>query len=261
MAFLMNPNSISPTASVRVLQITDTHLFANPQETMRGCATAQTLNQVIRAIQPLCPTLDALLLTGDLSQDETPESYRRLYEMIAPLSVPTYWIPGNHDDFHTMGTILNQPPFQSQKTVNLGNWTLILLNTQEPRQVAGRLSPNSLTWLEEQLKQGRDRPTLLVMHHPPCRIESAWMDDLRLQNSQDFYQVIDSHPQVKGVVFGHIHQAFEAIRRQIPYLGSPSTCIQFKPQTPTLVLDDGGPGCRLLTLQADGHLEAQVLRI
>ena len=251
---------MSPAAAVRVLQITDTHLFANPHETMRGCATVQTFNHVIEQIKPLCPTLDALLLTGDLSQDETPESYRRLYEMMAPLSVPTYWLPGNHDDLPTMGKILNQQPFQSQKSVELGNWTLILLNTQEPGQVAGRISTDSLTWLEEQLRQGKDRPTLLVMHHPPCLIESAWMDDLRLQNCQDFYQVIDNHPQIKGVVFGHIHQAFETTRRQIPYLGSPSTCLQFKPQTPTLVLDDVEPGGRLLMLQVDGQFETQVMR-
>lgn len=247
-------------APIHLLQITDTHLFATADGTMRGCATAQTLQALLERICPLDPRPDALLLTGDLSQDETAASYQRLRAMIAPLGIPTYWIPGNHDHPGLMADALSTPPFAPEKSIALGNWTILLLDTQEQGQVTGRLSPASLTWLADQLQQTADRPTLITMHHPPCEIGSAWMDALRLQNADEFYGLIDRHPQIRAVLFGHIHQAFETTRRGIPYLGCPSSCIQFQPQSPTLVMDKVGPGCRRLRLDPDGRVETQVWR-
>ena len=55
-----------------VAQITDTHLFAEVDRTWKGLSTAHTLKAVLDRLQQIKPPPDLLLLTGDLSQDETP---------------------------------------------------------------------------------------------------------------------------------------------------------------------------------------------
>ena len=82
-------------------------------------------------LQQIQPPPDLLLLTGDLSQDETPESYQRLVSLIAPLGIPAYWIPGNHDNIPVMAEILNQPPLSPEKSWMLGNWQFLLLSSVE----------------------------------------------------------------------------------------------------------------------------------
>ena len=50
------------------------------------------------ALVALDPQPDAVLLTGDLTDDGDPRSYARVRELLAPLAVPVHPIPGNHDD-------------------------------------------------------------------------------------------------------------------------------------------------------------------
>ncbi|MBW4655221.1 MAG: 3',5'-cyclic-AMP phosphodiesterase [Kaiparowitsia implicata GSE-PSE-MK54-09C] len=245
-----------------VAQITDTHLFAEGDRQLKGIATADALAAVLRAVDRLMPRPDVLLLTGDLSQDETAASYDRLRSLVAPLGIPTYWIPGNHDIPVVMEPILQGEPFFSAKQLQHQEWTLLLLNSAVVGQTAGVLSDRSLTWLDQHLQQGRDRPTLIALHHPPFAIGSAWMDSIGLQQPEQLFAVLDRHPQVKVVLFGHIHQAVEAERQGVLYLGTPSTCVQFMPNSSEFAIDSQrSPGFRLLHLHPDGRVETQVQRV
>lgn len=250
----------SAPSAVEVWQLSDTHLFAAEDSTMVGCCTAHTLATVVEHLQQQPHRATALLLTGDLSQDETPASYHRLQTLVTALGVRAHWIPGNHDDPAVMAASFTHPLLNAAKAFSLGGWRLVLLSTQQPGQVTGRLSPESLHWLAQELANHAAQPTLVALHHPPCPIQSAWMDALGLENAADFYAVIDAHPQVKGVTFGHIHQEFSTMRRGVSYWGAPSTCIQFVPRRATMVLDSQAPGWRRFRLFADGHIETAVVR-
>ena len=118
----------------------------------------------------------------------------------------------------------------------------------------------SLEWLEQQLQQVSE-PTLIALHHPPCSIASDWMDRIKLQNPEELLAIIDQYPQVKLVVFGHIHQAFEEERREVSYLGSPSTCVQFIPKSVEFAIAQAQPGFRLLRLHNDGTFETSIERV
>ncbi|HEY9877601.1 MAG TPA: 3',5'-cyclic-AMP phosphodiesterase [Leptolyngbyaceae cyanobacterium] len=246
---------------LQVVQLSDTHLFADQEGVMLGCPTNKTFTAVLDAVRSLPMPPDLLLLTGDLSQDETPASYEQLTASLRPHTVPAYWLPGNHDVPELMAQVLCNSPVSTDKSFQAGNWHFILLSTQAPRQVDGHLTVDSLAWLETQLQEHPDSPTLIALHHPPCLIGSAWMDAIGLQNSQAFYDVVDRYSQVKLVIFGHIHQAFSEVRRGVTYLGCPSTCVQFKPQMEKMVLDRQGPGFRLLSLYPDGQFTTQVERV
>jgi 3',5'-cyclic-AMP phosphodiesterase len=243
-----------------IAQLTDTHLFADASQEMLGCRTNPSFESVIAAIGKLQPQPDVLLLTGDLSQDETVASYRYLRSQIEPLQIPTYWIPGNHDQgLSDLEQVLNSPLISPEKQFLKGEWNVILLNTMMMGKVQGRLSIAELTRLEQQLQH--PQPTIVVLHHPPLPVGAACMDRIRLENSDELFAILDRFPQVKIVLFGHIHHATEQLRGNVRYIGTPSTCVQLKPKSEVFTIDDQPPGFRLLRLYPDGQYETEVRRV
>jgi Icc protein len=244
-----------------IAQVTDIHLFADEKQELLGLGTTQSFQAVIEQLQMLQPQLDLLLLTGDLSQDGTPESYERIQNLLSPLATPIYWLPGNHDCVSTMQQVLNRAPFSPWKAFTQ-SWNFLLINSGVPGYVHGHLSSEKLNWLDLKLEFMGDRPTIVALHHPPFRLNSDWLDTSTLENPEELFAVLDRHPQVKLVLFGHIHQEFNRQRNGIHYLGSPSTSIQFEPQSSNFSLDSGEkPGFRLLNLYPDGRWETRIKRV
>lgn len=244
-----------------IAQITDIHLFADPNRELLGLTCAKSFQAILDRLQTLSPQPDMLLLTGDLSQDGTLESYKLLADLLRPLSIPTYWLPGNHDQPLVMQQVLNQAPISTQKSFKAAGWQFLLLSSHVSGCVHGRLASESLHWLDLELKRNPDVPTLIAFHHPPFLVNSDWLDTSTLQNPEELFAVIDRHPQVRLVVFGHIHQDFDQWRGRVRYLGSPSTSIQFKPESTKFALDEIYPGFRLLNLYPDGTCETRIERV
>jgi 3',5'-cyclic-AMP phosphodiesterase len=248
-------------SSLQVVQISDTHLFANPNQQLLELTTLDSFTAVLKSLHQLQLNPDLLLLTGDLSQDETQLSYEHLRNLVEPLSIPTYWLPGNHDQYPLMEETLNGGCISTQKVFQRGGWNFILLNSMMPGQVYGELSADSLNGLDQQLANFPNHPTLIALHHPPCSIGSNWMDRINLRNSSALFEVIDRYKQVKLVLFGHIHQEFDNTRLGVRYLGCPSTCVQFKPNQQDFAIDQQSPGFRVLTLYPDGQYNTVIKRV
>jgi Icc protein len=258
---MLNSVNMLQMSSLQVVQLSDTHLFSDPNQGLLGLTTLDSFTAVLKTLHQLQPHPDILLLTGDLSQDETPDSYWRLRNLVEPLRVPTYWLPGNHDQYPLMEEILDSDWISAQKAFQQGDWNFVLLNSMAPRQVYGKLAEQDLVWLDQQLSQLPKQPTLVALHHPPCSIGSNWMDRINLQNSDALFEVLDRYEQVKLVLFGHIHQEFDQTRRGVRYLGCPSTCVQFKPNQVDFAIDQQPPGFRLLTLYSNGEFDTEVKRV
>ena len=236
---------------LRVVQLTDMHLFADERRQLLGLPTQESFQTVVRQVARLQPQPDLLLLTGDLSQDGKPESYALLQSMLAPLAIPTYWLPGNHDRLPEMEQVLTKGLMSAQKSFRADGWHFLLLNSQVTGCVHGHLSATSLEWLDEQLETVGAVPTLIGLHHPPFVVGSDWLDSSTLRNPEALFAVLDRHPQVKLVLFGHIHQDYSQTRHGVQYLGTPSTCIQFEPGSTEFALDEEKPGFRILHLYDD----------
>jgi Icc protein len=244
-----------------IAQVTDMHLFANENQKLLGIPTMSSFQAVIERLQELQPELDLLLLTGDLSSDNRPESYEIVQNLLRPLQIPTYWIPGNHDCAIVMEQVLNLGLVSRRKSFERGNWNFILLNSSVPGYVHGYLSVKTLDWLDSQLKIIGNKPTLVALHHPPFLVNSDWLDSSSLQNPKELFAILDNYPQVKLVLCGHIHQEFHHQRHDIHYLSAPSTCFQFLPQSAHFALDQQPPGFRQLKLYPDGVWETWVERV
>ena len=254
----MKINQVSP---ISIAQITDTHLFASENHEMLGMPTIQSFQAVVERLKELRTEVDLLLLTGDLSGDGKPDSYDNLQNLVNPLQIPAYWLPGNHDCAIAMDDILNMGMLSRRKSFVRGGWNFILLDSSVPGCLHGYLSGKTLDWLDSELTILGDHPTLVALHHPPFPVNSAWLDSSTLQNPQEFFAVLDRHPQVRLVLFGHIHQEFQRQRHQVNYLSTPSTGLQFRSKSPTLMIDQEYPGFRLLKLYPNGMWETSVERV
>ena len=236
-------------------------MFANENQKLLEIPTAESLHRVIKRLKALGSELDLLLLTGDLSNDGTPESYERLQNLLNLLQIPSYWLPGDRDCVSIIEQVLNLGLVSKRKSFERGGWNFVLLNSTIPGCAHGYLSAETLDWLDSRLKIGTKQPTLVALHHPPFGINSDWIDANILRNAEEFFAVLDRHPQVKLVLFGHVHQEFNGLRNNVRYLGTPSTCVQFKPKSSILTIDKKLPGFRLLKLYPNGTWETWIERV
>ena len=244
----------------RLLQLSDSHLFRQPGTRLLGVDTEASLRAVVDLAKAEEP-VDAILATGDLSQDASVASYARFVDIAAALRAPVYWIPGNHDDsgcFHRPGSDF---PLPARKTIDIGAWRIVPLDSVVPGQDYGRLAQSELEYLQEMLSGSDGRHCLVVLHHQPIATGADWLDTMQLENSREFLDILKRHAAAKAVIYGHIHQDFDRNVDGIRFLGAPSTCFQFRPQSNGFALDDRLPGYRMLILGASGQVETEVRRV
>ena len=247
---------------LHLVQLTDTHLLAEPDGVMLGVPVRDSLRRVVEAIQhDGAPSPDLALVTGDLSQDGSPASYEAMGHLMAPLGVPCYGLPGNHDAKSALRRALARPPFRPHCVFESGGWRFVLLDSAVPGAVHGAFSEASLDALDATLSARSDVPTLVALHHGPFPVGAAWLDPINLRDPEGFRQVVEQHPHVRLVLFGHIHQAAEARWGNTHLYSCPSTGFQFAPQTDTFAVDDVPPGYRRVTLHADGPFATTLRRV
>ncbi len=253
-------STVNPDVPVLLVQLSDSHLFAEAGGTLLGMNTRDSLQRVIELVRARQPQIDLLLATGDLSQDGTLESYQQFRDLSQQIGAPARWIPGNHDEPQvmaqaTMGSALLEP------VVDVGNWRVILLDSAVPGSVPGYLADVQLQRLAQALSEAPGRHHLVCFHHHPVSIGCAWMEPIGLRNPEALFAVLDRFPQVRAVLWGHVHQEIDRERQGVRLLASPSTCIQFAPGSEDFQVSEQAPGYRWLRLHADGRLETGVERV
>jgi len=246
---------------IKVLQITDTHLFAGSDGQLLGLNTQQSLDLVLADARQRHLPADLVLATGDLVHDGSAEAYRRFFSRMNSLDVPVYCLPGNHDESTTLQKIGNNAHCRYVSSAVHGDWHFVMLDSTIPGSEGGHLADPALGQLEQLLAAQPDTHTLVCLHHQPVAMGSQWLDTMQIDNPQDFFAIIDRHPQVRGIVWGHVHQAFDASHGAVRLMATPSTCIQFKPYSSGFALDYNPPGYRWLALHPDGSIETGIERV
>jgi Icc protein len=244
--------------TVQLLHVTDPHLFGDPARHLYGVNTAESLRLVLEQALGAGPPPDAVLVTGDIGDDLSAAAYARFRQALEHCGAPVFCLPGNHDDPALMAALLDERGFQYGGSARLGAWGLVMLDTHVPGKAHGLLADAELERLDAQLREFRDVPVLVCLHHPPVPVGSAWLDGVGLRNGTAFLDVIDRHEQVRVVLAGHVHQEFDVQRGAVRLLATPSTCAQFTPRTPRCVMDRRPPGYRCLSLREDGAVTTQV---
>ena len=255
------PPTKQPAKPVRLIQITDTHLGVQDGSQLLGLNTDQSLLDVLALIEREQSRFAALVCTGDVASDPEDACYNRFIDTLRErFSCPLGWLPGNHD----LASVMNTLPHAHKpaaRTMLVGEWQLVLLDSSVPGHVYGNLADSELAFLEERLQAAPDKPTLVMLHHQPVAVGSEWIDQYVVRNHDAFFAIIDRYPQVKIISWGHVHQVFEQRRGEVLLLATPSTCVQFKPDCDDFTVDTAMPGYRWLDLYPDGRVVTGVSRV
>lgn len=246
---------------LRLLQFSDTHLFASPDGELKGVRSHESLRLVLANAQARHWNVDALLLTGDLVHDDA-RAYTHVRSLFAPLGKPVHCLPGNHDEVGAYHRELQGAPFTTGGNIDFEDWRIVMLDSVVPGAAHGELSRAELARLEVALATAQDRHVLICLHHHPVQVASRWLDGVKLRNSAEFFDLADRFGCVRAISWGHVHQQFDVRRKGVRLLAVPSTCAQFAPYSEQFAVDrQAWPGYRRFALHADGSIDTEIVRV
>lgn len=250
-----------------VAQITDAHLQADPQARLLGVDTDYSLHGVLGHLLAQEPRVDLMLATGDIAQDGSIQSYQRFLQLAGKISAPLKGLPGNHDNSENLRAVWG---CRVWPVLDIGRWRIIMLDSTIPGSNGGHLSKDQLALLVTEVAQAGGRHVLVAMHHHPVAMQCDWLDTTIIDNAAELFDCVGNLPAVRGLLWGHVHQEYDAIHcypptgpgvpehRHLRLLASPSTCVQFVPRSHAFKLDTAAPAYRWLKLHADGLIESGV---
>jgi 3',5'-cyclic-AMP phosphodiesterase len=241
---------------MQILQITDPHLYGSAGGRLRGVETDSSLHAALDDAFTRVPNYAAVLVTGDLVQDDK-SGYLRFRSIFGGLKKPVLCIPGNHDEPEAMRRELNCAPFQICGAHEIGDWNFVMLDSYDPGHVGGRLTPSELARLDDSLARS-PKHAMVCLHHHPIPMGSRWLDGVGLAEPDAFWRVIDAHKQVRAVAWGHVHQVYEGKRGAVRLFATPSTGAQFLPHSDRYAVDSLPPAYRRFELHADGRIDSEV---
>jgi len=216
-----------------ILQISDTHIVPKGALVSGRLDTADALARLVTRINNIrdqIGPIDGLLISGDLSDDGSVESYARFKSFIAPLGLPIHVIPGNHDARDPMRAAFAEglpETGQLNWARKVGEIRLIGLDTLVEGQGAGTLSQESLSFLQNTLSQVADGPVLLALHHPPFACGIGFMDDIGLTNRGALRDLLAEYTGTLRIVCGHIHSMMVSDVAGHIAISAPSPCSTF----------------------------------
>ena len=226
------------SSTITVAQITDSHLKREPgQGDGSPDAMLHRAVELVREAQP-----DVLLLTGDIADDGSADAYERVAQAVAVLGVPVLATAGNHDDPAGVAKILG-----ATDELSIGSWRVLLVDSSIPKTEWGCLD---LPALLQRLGPDDGLPTLLALHHPPITTSThPWM---RLEGAAELVDALTARSDVRVVVSGHLHEAFNAMLGGVSYIGCSSSFYSIKHRNEQFILDQGHVGALVLSLASDG---------
>jgi 3',5'-cyclic AMP phosphodiesterase CpdA len=215
-----------------VAQITDTHILApgkmfrariapqSPSEELvyGHIDTGACLSRAVAALNALVPLPDITIVTGDLVDHGEAAEYDHFRQLLAPFSMPVFVIAGNHDSRGPLRQAFAADGYFPPEdflhgflhyTVEDYPLRLVALDTSIPGEHGGILCEERLNWLDAALRAAPDRPTLVLMHHPPFPTGITYMDGYGLKNADAFAEIVARHPQIERIACGHLHRAID----------------------------------------------------
>jgi 3',5'-cyclic AMP phosphodiesterase CpdA len=220
-----------------IAQLSDAHVGTGPKFLGGRMDTAAALRRAVACVAAMDPAPDLVLFTGDLCEHGRADEYAMVAQALAPLSMPVYAVPGNHDDAtvardalpHCMPVAADAPAQACCYHVQYRGLHLVALDTVVPRQSHGALGAGQLSWLARTLDRCRGEPVLLFMHHPPLPTGLQAMDACSLLEGSDaLAALIRQHGAVQGLLCGHLHRPVQMSFGGAPLHVAPSVAHQIE---------------------------------
>jgi len=238
--------------SLKIAQISDTHLFSDKNELHCGANVHQNLIDVLKHIT-LVEKPDAIIFTGDLTQDHSDASYREFVNIFRQLNIqtPVHFIAGNHDEFSQLESYLTGAPFNSEKELVNEHWQVLLINSKSETP-AGYVAQNTLNTLANSVYSNKKQ--LVMMHHHAIDVGYS-IDKHGLKNKDMFWSTLNNIPSISILACGHVHNDIvilpEHSGHKVPLYTCPATSIQFDKTQNSSSCNGQGAGYRIFELCAD----------
>ncbi|EWH12248.1 cyclic 3',5'-adenosine monophosphate phosphodiesterase [Catenovulum agarivorans DS-2] len=251
----------------KLLQITDCHLKADKNTLFHNVNPYQRLANCLAYAHKQTQSnseLAAILLTGDLVQDEVESSYQQLVELVNqyPWSVPICLVPGNHDEPNLFAQAKNAIGAYSMPLLELGQWQIALFDSfDENGHGGGRIDEAQVDYIYQLLNQSSAQFLLAVLHHHLLPY-GGFIDNYPLRDSEYFYswaveQAKSARNKLTAVVHGHVHAHKCRYLDLIPVYGSIASSVQFEHSTGEI--NSCQYGLTQVTLYEDGQVTTQAI--
>ncbi|AJQ93923.1 3',5'-cyclic-AMP phosphodiesterase [Gynuella sunshinyii] len=251
---------MSQKTPFQLIQITDPHLHAGEEGTLLGLQTQKSLDLVLDKIREEQPVIDALIATGDIAQDSSLQAYQRFKTILEGFGVTIRWCPGNHDNKNTMNRAAEKSEL-IEKFIVTDFWVILLLDSSVPHKVYGRFGHDQFELVNQVAGKYPDKHILIAFHHHPLPMGSHWIDQQQIKNGSELLTTVRKYPNIKALLWGHVHQERDEVIDGLRFISTPSTCVQFEPHSEDFSIDKTGPGYRWLKLYDDGSIETAVSRV
>jgi 3',5'-cyclic AMP phosphodiesterase CpdA len=210
-----------------VVQLSDTHLVGGDRLAYGKIDTLGALRRAaaqLRVIDAQTGGIDAIVVTGDLTDHGEPEAYESFREALAWFDRPLLVLPGNHDLREPMRAAFPGLPAAGplDHVARVGALSLVMLDTLLEGEPYGSLSEAQLAWLDDTLTAEAGRPVLLFLHHPPFPTGIAFMDANGLRAPEGLEAVVSRHPGIQLVGCGHVHRSVTVRWAGVPGMIAPA---------------------------------------
>jgi Icc protein len=212
------------TETLRILHLSDTHLYGDGRLQYGIVDTLAALDRVLARAGSL-PRVDLVAVSGDLSDDGTAESYRKLAATLEPWAAERgaalVYAMGNHDLPDAFEEVLGAR--ETETTVR--GFRIVTVDTSVPHAGYGHVDESQLDRLRDLLATPSERGTVVVLHHPPVSPTTVLFEPLRLVDPQPLLDVCsDGDVDVRLILAGHYHHGLvtEAGPAGIPVVVAPA---------------------------------------
>lgn len=239
-------------------QISDSHLFADPNGMHHQTNVYQNLLKVLLAIKAQ-PMIDAMVFTGDLTQDHSEASYQLFVQAFdtCKITMPVYYLAGNHDDVTLLNRYLSQAPFCQDKVIESDDWQVLLLESKSATP-AGIFNSAQADTIAASIDKNKSQ--LALMHHHAVDV-GYFIDRHGLENKAELQQFLTQVPSIKALGCGHVHQALTLpvalSDRALNLYTCPATSIQFDTNSVTAQSNGQPAGYRLFTMAKNESISSQ----
>ena len=194
---------------MRFAHISDLHIDSAKQ-VIYGVNPCKNLEKALAVLSGI-KDLDAIILSGDISNDGKEASFLQADAMLSEISVPVYCVLGNHDSRLVVERLLEERKLKALrfvKDVVLAGYKFLFLNSvkeesPEENMSRGFISCDDLERIDSEASLFPGN-CILVMHHPALEVD-GWMDARILMNREEFKSVVAKHPNIVAILSGHNH--------------------------------------------------------
>lgn len=212
-----------------IAQITDLHLGFEPNNP--GEFNRRRLDLTLARLRAMTPRPNLLIISGDMADTgDDGVSYKRLRSALAGFPIPTWFAMGNHDSRGAFHNYFPQIPMADnfvQYAIEAGPLRILVLDTLEEGRHSGGFCETRAAWLRDRLAEEPERPTLIVLHHPPIESGLSWMTEnpeaewvLRLR------AIIAAQSNIVAMIAGHLHRPVMTEWAGVRLMVCPSTAPQ-----------------------------------